>query len=113
MTLHPVDRSQWAGFCEYLDRELVGKRAEIEVGSAQFGVQVEARWLPILGVAYDARNDVFVITLDGLDHMIFHPLELYAEVGSCGLESLAVFDSQAWQIVLVREPLMLPPPKDL
>jgi hypothetical protein len=108
MTLRRIDKSRWTGFCELLSTELLGKRAEIEVASVAFGVQLEARWLPVMGVAYDSRSDVFEIALDGLDHMIFHPLELYAEFGCCGIESLAIVDTNAWQIVVLRDPLMLP-----
>ena len=110
MTLRRIDKSQWTGFCTLLTTELLGKRAEIEIASAEFGLQIEARWLPVIGLTYDSRHDMFEITLDGLDHMIHHPLELYAEFGSGGVESLAIVDMNAWQIVMLRDPLMLPPP---
>jgi hypothetical protein len=113
MTLRRIEKSQWTLFCQLLDKELPGKRAEIELASQEFGVQIEARWLPVVGVAYDPRNDVFEIALDGLAHLVFHPLELYAEVGSHGIESLAIVDTNTWQIVMLRDPLMLPPPAAL
>ena len=112
MSLRRIDKPQWTTFCELLSTQLPGKRAEIEVASLEIGVQIEARWLPILGVTYDSRMDAFEITLDGLDHMIFHPLEVYAEFGLAGIESLAIVERNAWQIVVLRTPLLLPPPSD-
>ena len=112
MSLHRIDKPQWTTFCELLTTQLPGKRAEIEVASMEFGVQTEARWLPIMGVTYDSRMDAFEITLDGLDHMIFRPLEVYAEFGFAGIESLAIVERNAWQIVVLRAPLMLSPPTD-
>jgi hypothetical protein len=113
MTLQRIERSRWSGFCEILSTEVLGKRAVIEVASQELGVQTEGRGLPVIGFTYDRRNDIFEITLDGLDHMIVHPLELYAEYGSCGVESLAIVDTDTWRIVVLRDPLMLPDPNRL
>lgn len=110
MTLRRIEKSEWSGFCRLLSSELPGKRAAIEVASRELGVQIEAQWLPVMGVTYDPQRDAFDIALDGLDHMIFHPIEVYAEFGLEGIESLAVVDQSAWQIVMLRMPLMLPPP---
>lgn len=112
--LRRIERPQWVRFCEALNSELLGMRAEIEVASMDLGVQVEAKWLPVVGVAYDRKDDAFEIILDGglehLDHLIFHPVEVYAEFGPQGIEHMAIVERDAWQIVLVRPPLMLPRP---
>jgi hypothetical protein len=113
MSLRRIDKSQWPGFCRNLTVELTGKQAHIEVASMALGVQTEARWAPIVGIAYDSRADVFQFVLDGLDHSILHPLEVYAEFGFAGIESLAIVDHEGWQIVLLRTPLMLPGPRGI
>jgi hypothetical protein len=105
-----LDKNAWGDFCDGMSQHLLGKRAEIEIASRDIGVQCEVRWLPLIGVAYDRKADTLQIFLEGVDHLIMHPTELYAEYGPHGLESVAVVDGQrAWQIMLLREPLMLPP----
>jgi hypothetical protein len=111
MTLRRIERVEWRGFCDHASKELAGKRAEIEVASPLIGVQLEARWLPVLGLAYDPGDDVIEILMVGLDHLVFHPREFYVDYGPRGLESLGIVDHESvWQIVLLRDPLMLPAP---
>lgn len=110
MSLSRIEKSQWSGFCRHLNAQLPGKSAEIEVASLELGVQTAVRWLPVIGVAYDARSDVIELVLDGMDHLIFHPTELYTEFGSGGVESLAIVERDVWQIITLRTPLMLPRP---
>ncbi|MET0660651.1 MAG: DUF5335 family protein [Steroidobacteraceae bacterium] len=110
MTLRRIEKPEWTSFCEVLSTVLPGKRAEIEVASTDLGVQIEAHWLPVIGVTYDPRGDAFDIVLDGMNHMIFNPREVYAEYGIEGIESIAIVDERAWQIVMLRTPLMLAAP---
>jgi len=111
MTLRKLERKQWSEFCERVSVGLVGKRAEIEVASLAVGAQVEVRWLPIVGLVYDHRSDMIEILLEGVEHCVRHPRELYVEYGSSGIESLGIVDdSRAWQIILLRDPLLLPAP---
>ncbi len=109
MTLQKLDREQWSEFCHRMSNGLTGKRAEIEIASPDMGVQIEARWLPLIGVAYDPKSDIIEIVLEGLDHMVFHPREFYVDYGVAGIESLGIVDhNSVWQIVLLRDPLKLP-----
>jgi Family of unknown function (DUF5335) len=111
MAMQRLEKSYWPGFCDMLTPELLGKWAEIEVASREFGVQLEARWRPVIGVAYDPHDDLLEIVLDGVDHMIFHPRELYVDFGPGGVESLGVVDDGGvWRIVSLRDPPRLPAP---
>ena len=102
----------WYAFCNGVTVELAGKRAEIEIASLDLGAQVLARWPPLLGLVYDRKNDYLQIAIDGLDHMVLKPRELNAEYGPRGLQCVGLVDSEgAWQILLLRDPLSLPPPQ--
>jgi hypothetical protein len=91
---------------------LIGKRAEIEIASLEFGVQIEARWVPVMGLTYDPYDDSIEILLEGIEHIVSHPREIYVDYGPGGIESLGIVDAaRAWQIVVLREPLMLPAPR--
>src|SRR5258708_38327597 len=94
-----------------MSRILVGKRAEIEVASLSLGDQIEAEWLPLIGIVYDPKNDLVEIALEDVDHMIRHPQELVAVFGLAGLDSLAITDADGTrQGVKFSDLLLLPKP---
>jgi hypothetical protein len=109
MTAQKIDQAEWQTFFDAISKSLIGIRAEIEVASLALGDQIEAEWLPLLGIAYDPKDDVLEIALDGLDHLIPRPRELYADSDAGGLLSFEVIDAGGVsQIIMLREPLMLP-----
>ena len=111
MALQKFDRSKFIGVCAAVSSRLLGKRAEIEVVSPIDGILIAARWRPLIGIVYDPTDDALKIMLDGVDHVIFHPREMYLDFGVDGLQNLGILDqANAWQIVLLRDPLMLPRP---
>jgi hypothetical protein len=72
---------------------------------------VEAEWLPLLGLVYDPKDDLVEVALDGIDHMIPKPREIYVDEGLGGLMSIEIVDAEdTKQIIKLRDPLMLPPP---
>jgi len=90
---------------------LEGKEAEIEIASLRLGDQVEAEWLPLLGIAYDPNDDIVEVALEGLDHLIPKPRDIYVEDAPSGLVALEIIDADdVKQIVKLRDPLMLPAP---
>jgi hypothetical protein len=88
MAVRNLEKSEWRGFCDSLSRVLVGARAEIRVVSLALGDQVEAEWLPLLGVVYDDKNDMIEIALEGIDHMIRHPRDIFVDEGHGAITSL-------------------------
>ncbi|MGO8915650.1 MAG: DUF5335 domain-containing protein [Stellaceae bacterium] len=111
MAVRKLERAGWQAFFDLLSKGLVGKRAEIEIASLALGTQVEAEWLPLLGIVYDPKSDVVEVALDGLDHLIHQPRELYLAVDDDALASLVIVDDDgARQTVRWRDPLMLPKP---
>jgi hypothetical protein len=106
-----LEKSRWQTYFDRMSKALVGKRAEIEVASLTLGDEIEARWLPLLGISYDPRNDVISIALEGVDHLINKPREVWVEEEGPELSSLEVIDADGVrQIVLLKDPLMLPAP---
>jgi hypothetical protein len=105
-----VPQPEWRGFFDRLSSALLGKWAEIEVASLDLGDQIVAEWIPLLGITYDARNDLLDVALDRSNHLIRHPREILVEETSSGVSMVAVVDEDgARQIVRLKEPLMLPP----
>jgi hypothetical protein len=104
-----LEKSQWRVYFDRMSKALVGKRAEIEVASLKLGDQIEAEWLPLLGISYDPKDDIIEIALEGVDHLIPKPREVYVEENGLGLSSLEVIDAEGThQIIVPKDSMMLP-----
>src|ERR1700746_3915824 len=114
MAVQTVDKRGWRGFFDWLSQSLLGARAEIEVASLDLGDQIEAEWLPLFGITYDNKYDVLEVALDGLDHLIYGPREVWADPSVGEMMSFEVIDDRGVsQIIKLRHPLMLPSPSPL
>jgi hypothetical protein len=111
MALMMLEKSHWQTYFDRLSRVLVGKTVELEVVALDLGDQVEAQWLPLLGVDYDPVDDLFEIALDGVDHLIRRPSQIFIdEDGGVALSNLMIVDGEGRRhIAQFRDPLMLPP----
>ena len=56
--MRTLEKSERHGYFDRVSRALLGKRAEIEVASLVLGDQIEAEWVPVLGITYDQKDDV-------------------------------------------------------
>jgi hypothetical protein len=113
MASQKLEKTAWRPYFDHVSKQLVAgsKRAEIEVASLRLGDQIEAEWLPLLGISYDPNNDLVQVLVEGLDHLIHHPVEIYVDSGPLGLLTMEVIDKDdVRNIVKLREPLMLPAP---
>ena len=114
MSISKIEKPVWHAYLDQMSKTLEGKRAEIEVDSLELGQQFEARWVPVLGIVYDPKNDIVEVILEGIDHMIHHPREIYVDHDGMELTSLEVIDEDdVRQIVRLRDPIMLPPPDQM
>jgi hypothetical protein len=104
-----LEKSQWRVYFDRMSASLVGKRAEIEVIALDLGDQVQAEWLPLIGISYDPKNDIIEVALEGLDHLIHKPREVFVEENGPELSSLEIVDAAGVrQLVLLKDPLLLP-----
>jgi hypothetical protein len=111
MTAHKLDQARWRTFFDRVSKTLEGKQAEIEVASLDLGNQIEAEWVPLYGLVYDPKNDIVEVALEGLDHMIRKPREIYVDNGGLLLSSVEIVDAEgSRQIVKLKDPLALPAP---
>jgi Family of unknown function (DUF5335) len=111
MATRKLDKKEWRSFFDRFSTTLDGKQAEIEVVSLRLGDQVQADWLPLLGIAYDPNDDIVEVALEGLDHLIPKPREVYVEERAGSLAALEIVDrDDVKQIIKLRDPLTLPAP---
>jgi hypothetical protein len=111
MTTERLDRSAWKGYFDAMSRVLPGKQAEIEVNSLHIGSQIEAEFVPLLGITYDSRSDILEVLMEGWDHTIAHVREVFVDHDGVNLNSVSVTDADGvQQIIRLRDPAMLPAP---
>jgi hypothetical protein len=109
MAVRKLDKKEWRPFLDRVSKALAGKQAEIEVDSLALGSQTQAKSLTLLGLVYDPNDDMVEVALEGLDHMVHKPREIYVDVGAGGLLSLEIVDAEGVkQIVKLTDPLKLP-----
>jgi uncharacterized protein YuzE len=113
MATRKLDKTEWRSFFDGLSELLSDKRVQIEVVSLDLGDQSEAEWLPFIGITYDPKDDIINVTLEGVDHIIEEPREVYVLEEEAGemmaLEIVTAGDVR--EIVKLRDPLMLPAPQ--
>ena len=111
MAISKLEKTAWHPYFDQISKTLAGKRAEIEVASLAVGDQIEAEWTPLEGIVYDPKSDLVEVIVEGLDHMIPKPREVYVDHDAGRLNSVEVIDADnARQIIRLRDPLMLPAP---
>lgn len=111
MAAEQIDRTRWASFLDHVTKSLIGKQAEIEVESLDLGDQIEAEWVPLIGITYDAKDDLIEIALQDLDHLIRSPREIFVDYGVGGIVAIAIDDGDGnRQVVKLKHPLALPAP---
>jgi hypothetical protein len=78
------------------------------------GDQIEADWLPLIGIVYDHKDDIVEIGLEDsnrivIDHIIREPHEIYFAGEGRQFMGLDIVDLHgAHHIVKLRDPLLLP-----
>jgi hypothetical protein len=109
MTARKLEKLEWAAYFDTLSKELKGAQAEVEIASLKLGDQVQASWLPLFGLVYDHKDDLIEVALDGIDHLINKPRDVYVDEGEGLLASIEIIDDDDnRQIIKLRQPIALP-----
>jgi Family of unknown function (DUF5335) len=104
-----LERAEWQPFLDRVSKGLAAKQAEIKVASLDLGDQLEAGWVPLIGLVYDPKDDFVEVAIEGLDHIIHKPREIYVEEEGGELSSLEVIDADGRrQIIKLKDMLALP-----
>jgi hypothetical protein len=111
MATSKLEKPAWHPYFDTMSKILEGKRAEIEVDSLDIGDQLQTDWIPLEGIVYDHKDDLIEVIVEGLDHLIHKPREVYVNYDLGLLSSIEIIDQDnVKQIVKLRDPLMLPAP---
>jgi cellulase/cellobiase CelA1 len=109
MPLTQLAKSRWQGYFDEVAKALGAQQVEIQVTGAGFGDQIEANWIPLIGLSYDPKNDVFSIAAEGVEHLINHPAQIHVDQELEALHSVEAIDKEGnHHIVMLRKALTLP-----
>jgi len=111
MALKKLEEYEWRSFFDRLSKGLAGKGAKLERASLGIGREVEGKWIPLLGIAYHPKDDLVGIALEGHNHLIRKPREIWVDDdGPSGLTCMGVIDADGGRhILLLHNALTLPP----
>jgi hypothetical protein len=108
-TSYTLPRTEWRSFFDAVSGVLVGKRIEIEAAALDLGDQIVADWVPLLGITYDAADNMLDVAVSGLTHLIREPREILVQGDANRIETVAVeSEDGVKQVLRFRDPLMLP-----
>ncbi len=82
----------WGPRLDQFSRDLTAQCAEVTVESLGLGSQLEAEWVRIFSVNYDHKDDIIIISLEGLEHIIHHPKMIFTEEASGQISSVEIID---------------------
>lgn len=109
MVTRALGKDGWQDYFQRISKQLAGRRAEVEVVGLDIGDQIQAEWLPVIGVVYERKRDTLEVALEGLDHLINSPQAISIEEGPQGLASMEIVGSDgSRQILKFKAPLLLP-----
>jgi len=108
MSIRTLPRAEWRSYCNQVSKAAAGRRVELDVASLDLGDRLEARWLPLFGIAFDSRGDVLEVALDGVGHSILSPSQIVLEETERGLVAVEIMSADDTVDTLrFREPLRL------
>jgi hypothetical protein len=116
-----LDKHELRVFFDKLSKDAGAYDVTIEIVSPELGDQLEAEKLPLAYVAYDDKDDVVIVAVDGKDspdpvlrHMVEHPVRVVADTISedtpWAIDVTASDDTQT--IVTLHRRAALPPPTE-
>jgi hypothetical protein len=92
-----LDRAEWQGYfdrftAKHLDED-TPESATVEVLSARRGDQIEFSAIRLFGLAYDPKSQAFQVLLEDVDHLVFHPTEIWVLERDSDAVTIEVIDA--------------------
>jgi Family of unknown function (DUF5335) len=83
MSVRKLEKKAWKAYFNGLSKSYMRHErldyAEIRIFSQEIGAQPETSWLPLKGITYDDKDDLLEVDVEHLDHLVYHPGEIYVE----------------------------------
>ncbi len=84
MAVRKLEKSEWEDYFNEFDKKyreglIPPKEVQIEIVNEEIGDQIETWWQPLIGLAYDPKDDEFEVAAERHDHLIHKPIEIYVD----------------------------------
>ena len=114
MTVKKLENAHWGPYLNQFSKNLPVQAAEVRVESLILGSHVEAEWVHIFSVNYDHKDDIVVVSLEGLEHIIHHPKTIFIDESDGQVTSLEIIDQEdVHHLVQLRRLPGQPVPRDI
>jgi len=108
MSVRMLPKAEWKVYFDSVSRGAEGDKALVEVGGALGRPQPATKWLPLIGMTYEPKEDVLEIALEGFDHLIRRPKAISVHERPEGVVGFEIVDGdEQKQIVNLKEPISL------
>jgi hypothetical protein len=109
MPFRKPKKSEWRAYCDRLSKNLANIRSEPVTASLVVNHHGVAEWVPLFGITYEPKKDLFEIMLQDLEHWIHRPETLYVDEGPKGVAALEIIDAAGVRHSLtISHPIKLP-----
>ena len=106
MPQRKLEKAEWNGYFDRLSQELVAGKEKVELRSLKVGDRVAAESVPLEGLSYDPKDDIFEVTAGASDHLISHPREIRLDETPDGVQRVEVIDADdISQVIDLKTPL--------
>jgi len=110
-----IPKEEWEAYFDQFSKEHLRddspEAAKIEVVSPRIGAQVETEGALLLGVSYDPKSKAFEVLLEGVDHLVFEPKEIWVVGDEGSLPSIEVVREDGTKEILTLRRTGLPVPR--
>ncbi|NPA58586.1 MAG: hypothetical protein GXN94_04765 [Aquificae bacterium] len=110
MAVRKLEKSEWEDYFNEFDKKyreglIPPKEVQIEIVNEEIGDQIETWWQPLIGLAYDPKDDEFEVAAERHDHLIHKPVEIFVDEDVDGLKAVEVIQADGTKhIILLRTP---------
>lgn len=106
MPQRKLEKAEWNGYFDRLSEKLAAGKAEAELRSLKVGDRVAIESVPLQGLSYDPKDDVFEVTAGASDHLISRPREIHLDEAPDGVRRIEVIDGDGTrQVIELAAPL--------
>jgi len=103
MAIIKLETASWGSYLDKFSVNLPQQEAEIMVESLKLGSQIEAQSVRLYSVNYDHKDDIIIVSLEGLEHIIHRPVSIFVDEAEGQVMSLEVIDREDMHhLILLR-----------
>jgi hypothetical protein len=111
MPLMQLAQPQWQSYLDRISRALSEQRAQVEAAALGIGNHAADHWIALKGLWSDPKDDVLIVSGEGLEYLIRHPRRLEIDHELHWLHSIDVVDADGkHHIMQLMDPISLPVP---